>query len=1017
MTKLDAGDELLGPLLELERAVQDLLAYVPATFPHYTRHTLAHSIEIVEQIGKLLLTPQNRWARGAELNATEIYTLAGAALLHDAGMVTPDSEQERLLQTSQWDEWVTRHAAGRYAEIQAVMAGAEADTAAGFAASVDLRRLIAEYIRRIHHERSKDLVLGDVPVPDFWLGDVRLRKAVANICLAHGLDRVDLTDEQRFPWNTEILGQPVDVRFLAILVRLGDLLDLSHDRACPVTAWAAGDLPEESHAHWEQFDAIEHRATTKDAIEITARCAHESGYRVLRDWCNWICQETDGARALMARSPRHGDWNAPVATLGVPDATIRVDPTPDADFVPSDWRVVVEPDLIVKRFTNNVHADRFEGALFELVQNAIDATRCRAMAEHHDQGLPPMPPYQLPRDVRAGYPITVTLSEEEWKDAAGSAQTDTYLTIDDRGLGMSPNEITDYLLQVGKSYYRTEQFSRDHSFTPASQFGVGFLTVFGVSTHVELETRKAGADEAVGMTLTRPNDYVLRTPNGRTEPGTRIRIKLDRPVRPGTLNAFAGRLGFVEFPVKLIDHGTTVSLFDEVRSASYPSLAELTLSTSQPRLFGIRVDKPEVSGWILMQAHRRGSTVRLGAPEDWQSKRNRVSARVPFDAYLDGEERYMRADAEALPARYVALGGMQNGSLSKKDPARSSFYALLLDIRPSRPLDELTLDRQVGGNADSYVRGHVDDILEEFFAGYLREQPSIVTAPRLLGARRRLVQRYGSVPSVRQLKVAPVQQGKRSRLISVAELHAAPMTVPLHRAVVTGDLDRLIRQLGLTSVYSLDYRFQSAGASPLAEFGYPPPSTSGESLVSLTTLMQRGELRVPQRQRRVAAIRRLTDEWWEATYILDNGRPEHSVAGTPRPHGLELRGAPVDQVGVVVPIITGSGVHFEPAWETPSMVYGSWLALNLGNPLGGWLFDATRAGQLWEGGKPGAVARWLNVSVYRSGGSSKAPAALNVALQKIRENPRLSPVDGPPPDLELAWTSKRGLYAKPLRKA
>src|SRR2546425_13044080 len=75
-----------GKALELRDAVQGWLNYIPATFPHYTRHTIEHSEEIITQISKLLFDDESQQPV-IRLTPVEAYVLIAAAYLHDAGMV------------------------------------------------------------------------------------------------------------------------------------------------------------------------------------------------------------------------------------------------------------------------------------------------------------------------------------------------------------------------------------------------------------------------------------------------------------------------------------------------------------------------------------------------------------------------------------------------------------------------------------------------------------------------------------------------------------------------------------------------------------------------------------------------------------------------------------------------------------------------------------------------------------------------------------------------------------------
>jgi hypothetical protein len=58
--------ELYGKVIELRTAAEGWLAYIPQTFPHYTRHTVLHSDAILVQMSKLLFedgTPQGQHCR------------------------------------------------------------------------------------------------------------------------------------------------------------------------------------------------------------------------------------------------------------------------------------------------------------------------------------------------------------------------------------------------------------------------------------------------------------------------------------------------------------------------------------------------------------------------------------------------------------------------------------------------------------------------------------------------------------------------------------------------------------------------------------------------------------------------------------------------------------------------------------------------------------------------------------------------------------------------------------------
>jgi hypothetical protein len=79
MRFLHSKDDLLyGKALELRERIEQWLSYVPVTFMTYTRHTVLHSDEIIDQMSKLLFaeTPETPVTR---LSAAEAYVLVASA--------------------------------------------------------------------------------------------------------------------------------------------------------------------------------------------------------------------------------------------------------------------------------------------------------------------------------------------------------------------------------------------------------------------------------------------------------------------------------------------------------------------------------------------------------------------------------------------------------------------------------------------------------------------------------------------------------------------------------------------------------------------------------------------------------------------------------------------------------------------------------------------------------------------------------------------------------------------------
>jgi hypothetical protein len=189
-------------VLELRECVDGWLAYIPNTFPHYTRHTLKHSDAIVDQLSKLLFKEGKSEQAVLELSPAEGYILAAAAYLHDAGMVVSDREKSELLQSTEWKDWIGEGEARakRLRDIAELREGpASADPIVGnFLADFQTRFLIAEFVRRTHHYRAAKMITqNQAALAGFAFDDPIAVRTISDICIAHGLRQHELEDRER----------------------------------------------------------------------------------------------------------------------------------------------------------------------------------------------------------------------------------------------------------------------------------------------------------------------------------------------------------------------------------------------------------------------------------------------------------------------------------------------------------------------------------------------------------------------------------------------------------------------------------------------------------------------------------------------------------------------------------------------------------------------------------------------------------------------------------------------------
>ena len=714
MAHLKSLDDMYyGKIFELRNEVQEWLSYIPGTFPHYTRHSIKHSDEIVIQVSKLLFKDDTS-PSCIRLSAAEIYILIAAAYLHDSGMVAADKEKlEILTSNTEWKNWTSGEGGGarRWREIEEIRNGLSGldQSARNFVADLQTRYLLAEFIRRIHHLRAADVIKQfQDHLGRFAFGDPMMQATIADICIAHGLQHYELEDREKYPERRDIQGYSVNVRLLAILLRLGDLLDMSYDRACPLLMNAANPLPADSIAHWTQYQRIKQRATTPDIIEIIAECQTQEEHRVLQDWCQWIVDEVRHARVLINRSELYRDWQPPAAILEGPSATIKIRPASNATYIPAKWTFEFDHTAVIQLLMRDVYSSPLV-FIRELIQNALDANRCQMYMDLAAQGekLPDYPT-QVNDNHRRHYPVEITLeSRHVLNEMSNETEERQVLIIEDNGIGMDNEIIKRYFLQIGRSYYMTDEFRRKFPFAPTSRFGVGFLSVFAVSDNVVVETYKPSSpsqDGPVRLTLTGPRNYLLTEVSSRRRSGTKVEVLLREPLEKGEITKLISQwCPRVELSIVINDMGlktTIVAEKPEQFITETPSIIE------QGAKFVIRafpINRPGIEGELYLFAEV-----------------NEIGER--WDRWTYAKEYYLRNHPQAtipeLPGNLVCLHGIFVSSRHLFERAYTNHMRARIDYRSNKFIPELSRETTIGSDLASTTEliSRYEEILNDHLA-------------------------------------------------------------------------------------------------------------------------------------------------------------------------------------------------------------------------------------------------------------------------------------------------------------
>jgi len=437
----------------LKRAGERLML-VRDTFPTYTLHNELHASNVINHICDLL--GQNI----DKLSALEMAILLLSAYYHDIGMVFTDEERHTIDKTPNYKIFLEQNPRAR------VMV-AENDNKPS-------DEVILWYCRWSHPKRANEILCEEKIL---WEGN-DISQAVGDVCESHGSNVSDLLNSR---FQTDYWGS-ADLRFCAILLRLGDILDFDDTRTPEEVYKYLGYSDHQArgfHEEWgkhlasrgfdfcnsgnENYELIFRATPNEPSVEYN-----------INQFLDVIEGEMTQCRAMLQHC--HPKWQS----FKLP-ASISRKHILSQGYKYGDYRFTLEQDQILNLLMGeNLYDDPYV-FVRELVQNAIDTSRHRE-AHERANGNP---------NFKA-QPINFTT----WTDEDGYI----WVRIDDYGMGMDEQIIQDYFLRVGRSYYQSDQFKADklkyNDFTPISRFGIGVLSCFIAGDYLEVSTKRLGHDNS-----------------------------------------------------------------------------------------------------------------------------------------------------------------------------------------------------------------------------------------------------------------------------------------------------------------------------------------------------------------------------------------------------------------------------------------------------------------------------------------------------------------------------------------
>ncbi|YCA46024.1 ATP-binding protein (plasmid) [Bacillus sp. JZ8] len=489
----------------------------------YTLHDVDHLTRVLQHMGRLI--PEKTLNN---LNSLELGLLILSAFFHDLGMAPSGKEVEiyrGLIKDEDLSEEEKKLKEEFYLYCKSNPEMEEKinrlnKTGLHSQAQVIENYRLTEFIRRTHAKRIKSVVKEDW-IERLKYKDFDFTTCLISICESHNESLVDT----KLPGiETSILvaeKEYVNSLFIAIVLRLSDLLDFDAKRTPDVLYNHMVIESPVSIREWKKHRTIEAWDINSNRIVFRGKCSHPAIEKSIRTFCDYINFELITCQNLLIRMNDHFRENLKdIYFIPLPNSvnTDQVEPEIDLDnmkpkYYYKDLQFQLDQNHIMNLLMGTKLYSNSSVAVRELLQNSIDACNFRKMmAENWGSSYVPE--------------INISLIRRD---------KNSYLEIEDNGIGMNEEIINNYFTKIGKSYYKSEDFHRtlaliNRNYNPISRFGIGILSVFMISDTVSIETMRLideyETDEPINLRLEGIDAFFWYKKGNRKRPGTKIILKL-----------------------------------------------------------------------------------------------------------------------------------------------------------------------------------------------------------------------------------------------------------------------------------------------------------------------------------------------------------------------------------------------------------------------------------------------------------------------------------------------------------
>jgi len=578
-----------------KKTCQEILKNVIICYPHFSSHDSSHSDTIISNIEMLLGEERIK-----TLSPTDTWLLLSSAYMHDLGMVILHRDINEHWQSNEFKSfWNEQKLSGsidlqkrlNYIEsLQDESGMLQVDFNWPVRVSTCVAHIIECFFRDKHSSLSREYLkkMKETLNTDFSHNGLipnRLIHLLGEVSYSHTRNPEELL-------NLDYQTNGVDSdyahpRFVAEMLRLGDLLDADASRFNICTELVVEEFPETSKLHKAKHQSTRHLLITPEEIGFRSDSESREVYREVRKWVTMLEDEVSFItthwvdivpKAFSGYAPKFRQKE--LLLKGKPD----VDGTADLRFGISQEKAF---DIIEG---GNLYKDKYI-FMREFVQNATDALKIQMWRDlklgiyadfrnNSIDELSNLMPFDIPGEIYDNYKVHIEIKRV--------SNDETKVVISDNGIGISM-EALKLMCKVGDSYNTRKKVKKEIDempswLRPTGGFGIGMQSAFLVVDEFDIVTTTADGNSLKMKVGSRKTDgYIQVTEMSREEQrqrGTKIEILLNNN------SAFSYTFGWLtdEYFGARYD-----PVMNENCSLSY-KLADVVLQSCESNLFSIALE-------------------------------------------------------------------------------------------------------------------------------------------------------------------------------------------------------------------------------------------------------------------------------------------------------------------------------------------------------------------------------------------------------------------------------------------